>query len=65
MPGVEAVARYRDGVRYMFLLNHGDADSHVVADMDGVLLFTQAQVTAGESITLAPKDVVILKSVHS
>jgi beta-galactosidase len=65
VPGVEAVARHRDDVTYLFLLNHGDADSHVVADMDGVSLLTQAQVTAGESITLAPKDVVILKSVHS
>jgi beta-galactosidase len=62
VPDVEAVARYRDDVRYLFLLNHGEADSCVVVDADGVSLLTRAQVKAGERITLAPKDVVILKS---
>jgi beta-galactosidase len=65
VPGLEAVARYRDDVRYLFLLNHGDAQSSVVADMDGVSLLTQAAVGVGESITLAPKGVVILKSAQS
>jgi beta-galactosidase len=62
VPDVEAVARYRDDVGYLFLLNHGEADSSVVVDADGVSLLTRAQVKAGERITLAPKDVVILKS---
>ena len=65
MPGVETVARYRDDVRYLFLLNHGDATSRVVADMDGVSLLTQVVVSAGERITLVPKAVVILKSAQS
>jgi len=60
--GVEAVARYRDDVRYLFLLNHGETQSCVVADTDGVSLLTHAGVSAGEPITLAPKGVVILKS---
>ena len=62
VPGLEAVARYRDDTRYLFLLNHSEADSPVVADLDGVSLLTGAEVCAGESIALAPKDVVILKS---
>jgi Beta-galactosidase len=61
VPGVEAVTRYRDDVTYLFLLNHGDAAAHVVADSDGVSLLTQTNVRAGESITLAPKGVAILK----
>ena len=65
VPGVEAVARYRNDARYLFLLNHGDAESCVVADMGGVSLLTQAAVSAGESITLVPKAVVILKSLQS
>jgi len=65
VPGVEAVARYRDDVRYLFLLNHGDATSRVVADMDGVSLLTQAVVGAGESVMLVPKAVVILKSAQT
>jgi beta-galactosidase len=59
---VEAVARHRDDARYLFLLNHGDADSHIVADADGISLLTRVQVKAGDRITLAPKDVLILKS---
>jgi beta-galactosidase len=62
VPGVEAVARYRDDVRYLFLLNHGEAESCVVADMGGVSLLTQAVISAGERIALAPKAVVILQS---
>ena len=63
LPGIEAVARYRDDVRYLFLLNHGDLESHVVADLDGVSLLTRAGVSAGESLRLAPKGVLILRSV--
>jgi beta-galactosidase len=62
VPDVEAVARYRDEARYLFLLNHSDEESKVVADVAGISLLTGADVSAGESITLAPKDVVILKS---
>jgi beta-galactosidase len=62
VPDLEAVARWRDDTRYLFLLNHGEARSEVVADLDGVLLLTQTQVTAGESIALPAKGVVILKS---
>lgn len=62
VPGVEAVARYRDDVRYLFLLNHGDSDGQAVADTDGVSLLDGSRVRAGECITLAPKGVAILKS---
>jgi hypothetical protein len=65
VPGVEAVARYRDDVRYLFLLNHGEADSVVAVDRDAVCLLTGAQVSAGASIRLAGKDVMILKSIRS
>ena len=65
VPGVEAVTRYRDDVRYLFLLNHGEADSLVVADRDGVALLTGAEVRAGQGIRLAGKDVVILRSTGS
>jgi beta-galactosidase len=64
VPDVEAVARYRGDARYLFLLNHGDVDSSVVADLAGVSLLTQTPVSAGQVITLAPKAVVILKSAH-
>jgi beta-galactosidase len=62
LPGVEAVTRCRGDVTYLFLLNHGDADAHVVADLDSVSLLTRTPVRAGESITLAPKGVAILKA---
>lgn len=63
LPGVEAVARHRGDVAYLFLLNHGEVEAHVVADTDGVSLLTRTPVSAGERFTLAPKDVVILRSV--
>jgi len=63
LAGVEAVARHRDDVAYLFLLNHGEVEAHVVADTDGVSLLTRTPVSAGERLTLAPKDVVILRSV--
>ena len=63
VPDIEAVARYRDDARYLFLLNHGEAEARVVADLDAISLLTGAGVRAGESMTLPPKGVVILKSV--
>jgi beta-galactosidase len=59
---IEAVARYRDDVRYLFLLNHADTGASVVVDLDAVSLLTGTEVRAGESMTLPPKGVVILKS---
>jgi beta-galactosidase len=65
IPDVEAVARYRDDVRYLFLLNHAEAEARVVVDRDAVSLLTGAGMRAGESMTLPPKGVVILKSVSA
>jgi beta-galactosidase len=62
VPGVEAVARYREGARYLFLLNHADSPSSVIADLAGVSLRTRAQVSARETIVLGLKDVMILMS---
>ena len=62
LPGVEAVTRHRDDVAYLFLLNHGDVAADVVAETDGVSLLTRTPVRAGEHLTLAPKDVLILRS---
>jgi beta-galactosidase len=60
--GVEAARRYKDGQRYLFLLNHGDQEVRVTADKAGTELITGAQVEAGEKLVLPATGVVVLRS---
>ncbi|MEU4607654.1 beta-galactosidase [Kribbella sp. NPDC023972] len=60
--GVEARRRYKDGQRYLFLLNHGDREVRVAADMTGTDLITGAQVEAGAKLVLPATGVVVLRS---
>jgi beta-galactosidase len=60
--GVEATRRYKDGQRYLFLLNHGDREVRVAADMTGTDLLTGVRVEAGEKLVLPATGVVVLRS---
>ncbi|TCO13161.1 beta-galactosidase-like protein [Kribbella steppae] len=60
--GVEATRRYKDGQRYLFLLNHGDREVRVPADMTGTDLITGSQVEAGAKLVLPATGVVVLRS---
>jgi hypothetical protein len=60
--GVEATRRYKDGQRYLFLLNHGDREVRVAADVTGTELLTGVRVEAGEKLVLPATGVVVLRS---
>ena len=60
--GVEATRRYKDGQRYLFLLNHGDREVRVAADGAGTELLTGSEVEAGEKLMLPATGVVVLRS---
>jgi beta-galactosidase len=60
--GVEATRRYKDGQRYLFLLNHGDREVRVAADGAGTDLLTGSKVEAGAKLVLPATGVVVLRS---
>jgi beta-galactosidase len=60
--GLEAVERHRDDTTYLFLLNHGESEVSVEVDRDGRSLLDGRDVTRGETLVLAPTDVVIVRS---
>ncbi|TCO48747.1 beta-galactosidase-like protein [Kribbella antiqua] len=60
--GVEATRRYKDGQRYLFLLNHGDREVRVVADRAGTELLTGEQVEAGAKLVLPATGVLVMRS---
>lgn len=60
--GVEATRRYKDGQRYLFLLNHGDREVRVATDRTGTELITGSQVEAGAKLVLPATGVVVLRS---
>lgn len=60
-PGVELAVRERDGVRTAFVLHHGTAPVEVAAHASGLDLLTGRRVAAGETLHLAPADVVVLR----
>jgi hypothetical protein len=60
--GLEAVKRHRDDTTYLFLLNHGESEVSIEIDCDGRSLLDGRDVTRGETLVLAPTDVVIVRS---
>ena len=60
--GLEALERHRDDTTYLFLLNHGESEVSVEVDRDGRSLLDGRDVTHGETLVLAPTDVVIVRS---
>lgn len=60
--GVEATRRYKDGQRYLFLLNHSDREVRVAADKTGTELLTGERFEAGEKLVLPATGVVVLRS---
>jgi beta-galactosidase len=59
--GVEATRRYKDGQRYL-LLNHGDREVRVAADVMGTDLLTGVTVEAGEKLVLPATGAAVLRS---
>ncbi|MBG6238519.1 beta-galactosidase [Mycetocola sp. CAN_C7] len=60
-PELEFAVRDGGGGRIAFLLNHADAAVTVEAHASGTDVLTGLAIAAGESLTLAPKDVVVLR----
>ncbi|CAM3349556.1 beta-galactosidase [Occultella aeris] len=58
---LEVSVRERDGVRHTFVLWHGDAPVEVPAHVGGTELLTGRSITAGETLRLAPKDVLVIR----
>ncbi|WAP51511.1 beta-galactosidase trimerization domain-containing protein [Arthrobacter sp. ATA002] len=60
-PELEFAVRAHGEVRTAFLLNHADTPVTVPVHAPGTDLLTGRVLTAGEPLTLAPKDVVVLR----
>ncbi|GAB3175405.1 hypothetical protein GCM10027059_49020 [Myceligenerans halotolerans] len=60
-PDVELTVRERDGERWSFVLNHGTGEVEVPAHASGTDLLTGRQVVRGETLLLAPNEVVLLR----
>lgn len=60
-PELEFAVRTGEAGRISFLLNHADTPVTVAAHAAGTDLLTGAVFTAGDPLTLAPKDVVVLR----
>lgn len=61
---LEVCARYKDGSRYLFLLNHGETAIDVTMEEDCVDLITGAAFAVGQNYSLDRKDVMILKAAN-
>ncbi len=61
--GVEATARYKDGKKYIFLLNFDEDTQKVVADADYLDVLNDVLVKKGEEIQLEKVAVKVLESV--
>lgn len=61
VPDVELAVRAKDGVRFAFVLSHATEPVEVAAHASGVDLLTGRAVRAGETLQLAPTDVVLLR----
>ena len=59
--GVEVCLRKKDGIGFLFLLNHNDAASSVRMEVSGTELLTQKEVSCGDTLVLAAKDVAIIR----
>ena len=61
VPGVEICERDNESGRYLFFLNHGDEAAELVMEQAGTVLQTGKALAAGEQVSLAAKDVMVLK----
>jgi beta-galactosidase len=59
---LEHPAREFDGRLYEFLLNPGERAAEVISPFAGENILTGRVVAAGETLTLAPADVVVLET---
>lgn len=59
--GVEATLRRNDRFNYIFLLNHNKAEVSITISSDCTDLLGSRLLHAGDTITLAPYDVIILE----
>ena len=58
--GVEATARWKNGRRLLFLLNHNESSATVTLDHDYRNLLREGAVVSG-NVSLAPYEVMILQ----
>ena len=59
--GLEAAVRVNENGRFLFLLNHGEKRTEVMAEQKCTDLISGEACEAGESISLEKNDVKILK----
>ena len=59
--GVEATIRENENGRFLFILNHKEEAAQVLIPTKGRDLIKNIEHHEGESVTLAPKDVIIIK----
>lgn len=59
---VEAVKRVREAESYLFLLNHSEESKEITVPENSMDIITGNTYMAGETLTLAKKDVAVLKS---
>lgn len=61
IPDVEICERDNESGRYLFFLNHGDEAAELVMEQAGTVLQDGRALAAGERVSLAAKDVMVLK----
>ena len=61
VPDLELAVRERDGDRTAFVLNHAQETVEVAAHASGTDLLTGRRIERGETLRLAPTDVVVLR----
>lgn len=61
--GVEATVRENEKGSFLFILNHREEPAEITIPADGTDLIKNITYHAGESVTLASKDVIILKKI--
>ena len=61
--GVEATVRENEKGSFLFILNHREEPAEITIPAGGTDLIKNITYHAGESVTLASKDVIILKKI--
>ena len=59
--GVEATLRENENGSFLFILNHNNEASDIVIPCSGVDLIKNTSYAEGQKVTLASKDVLIIK----
>ena len=59
--GVEATERFKGEHSYLFVLNHKDEEAEFVLKEDRTDLLTGTKYTAGQTVSMNAKDVMILE----